>query len=375
MTPADVRSLFPILAERAYLFSGGIAPASSPMLTAIEHHLAALTHNTGDLYVDFMDEPRALRERFAALLGADEDEIVINDSTSAGSSLAVSLVEPTPGGNVVFDGFPYPSSVYPWMFPPRDILERRFVQPRDGLIHVEDMARAIDDNTVAVSVSHVTPAQGFRHDIGALADMAHAHGAALLVDGAQSAGALNIDLHASGVDFFATTAMKWLLGAAGLGFLYVAKRHLDRQPPTAGWVSTSQTDMERLRLQSSAERFQLGMPNLMGVAASLPGIDILLETGMDVVETHVLDLTGYCIEGLRERGIAVRTPSDPAKRGGVIAAELPEAGELQAFLTARGVDTYNAGELFRVDPHIFNNRADIDRLLAGIDAFRSGAKK
>lgn len=371
MTPADVRDLFPIVQERAYLFSGGMAPASAPMLTALEHHLAALAHKTGDLYPSFMEETRALRELFAALMGAGEDEVVVNDSTSAGSSLAVSLVTPTPGGNIVFDGFPYPSSVYPWMLPPRDTLERRFVAPRDGVIHLEDMARAIDDDTVAVSVSHVTPAQGFRHDLAGLARVAHDHGAVLLVDGAQSAGALNIDLHATGVDFFATTAMKWLLGPAGVGFLYVAKRHLERQPPTAGWVSTVRTDMERLRLLPSAERFQLGMPNLMGVAAALPGIEILLETGMEAVAAHVLELSGYCIEGLQERGITVRTPLDPALRGGVIAAEIDEAEALQAFLTARGVDTYYLRNLFRVDPHIFNNRTDIDRLLEGIDAFRA----
>ncbi len=371
MTPSEVRDLFPIVQERAYLFSGGMAPASTPMLTALDHHLAALAHRTGDLYPSFMEETRALRERLAALMGADAEEIVVNDSTSAGSSLAVSLVTPTPGGNVVFDGFPYPSSVYPWMLPPRDMLERRFVAPRDGLIHLEDMERAIDDETVAVSVSHVTPAQGFRHDLTALAEIVHAHGALLLVDGAQSAGALNINLHASGVDFFATTAMKWLLGTAGVGFLYVAKRHLERQPPTAGWVSTTQTDMERLRLLPSAERFQLGMPNLMGVAACLPGIEILLETGMETVESHVLDLTAHCIDGLRERGISVRTSSDPALRGGVIAAEIDDAGDLQAYLTAQGVDTYFLRNLFRVDPHIFNDRSDIDRLLAGIDAFRA----
>ena len=67
--------------------------------------------------------------------------------------------------------------------------------------------------------------------------IAHDHGGLLLVDGAQSAGALNIDLHATGVDFFATTAMKWLLGTAAVGIPAVAKRHLDRQPPTAGWVT------------------------------------------------------------------------------------------------------------------------------------------
>ena len=106
MTPSEVRDLFPILQERAYLFSGGMAPASTPMLTALDHHLAALAHRTGDLYPSFMDETRALRERFAELMGAAESEIVVNDSTSAGSSLAVSLIEPKPGGNVCLRRLP-----------------------------------------------------------------------------------------------------------------------------------------------------------------------------------------------------------------------------------------------------------------------------
>ena len=110
----------------------------------------------------------------------------------------------------------------------------------------------------------------------------------------------------------------------------------------------------------------------MGVAACLPGIEILLETGLATVEAHVLDLTQYCIDGLLDRGITVRTPRDPARRAGVIAAEIDEAEALQSFLTARGVDTYFLRNLFRVDPHIFNDRSDIDRLLAGIDAFRAG---
>ena len=67
----------------------------------------------------------------------------------------------------------------------------------------------------------------------------------------------------------------------------------------------------------------------------------------------------------------MRTPREPARRAGVIAAEIDEAGDLQAYLTAQGVDTYFLRNLFRVDPHIFNDRSDINRLLAGIDAFRA----
>ena len=373
MNPKEVRALFPILEKRAYLFSGGIAPGNRRALEATRRHLEYVTDDPALLYAqDLSTDFSEVRRLFARLMGADEDEIAIVSSTSEGTNIAVDLLDVPDGGNAVFDEWSYASTVYPFLLPVRERLEKRFVQPRGGLIRLEDMKRAIDGNTVAVCVSHVTPAQGFRQDIGGLAQIAHAHGALLMVDGAQSAGAMRIDLHQLGVDFFSCCAMKWLLGAAGVGFLYVAKRHLGRAPSRAGHAGNRRGfDIHDFELHHSAERFQLGMPSLMGLAFSRPGLEILLETGMGAVEDHVLDLSGRCIAGMQKRGIKVLTPTDPAHRMGVIAAEMDEAQEVWRFLHDRGVDTYSHGRLFRVDPHVFNNRDDIDRFLEGLDAYRA----
>ncbi len=371
MTPQEARDLLPILQERAYLFSGGIAPTTGRTLESIRKHLEDLTYDPDDLFFRTHEDFQQVRRLFAELMGADEKEIVINDSTSAGSNLAAELIEPRPGGNVVFDEFAYPSSVFPWLLPPRDQVECRFVQPRDGLIHLQDMEHAVDDNTLAVSVAHITPMEGFRHDITALARMAHRHGALMLVDGAQSAGALDINLHETDVDFFSTTAMKWLLGPAGVGFLYVAQRHLNRIPPQAGYAGGG-FDIHHFAPPPTADRFQLGMPNLIGMAATRPGLEILLEIGMENVEAHVLELSGQCISGLLERGLKVLTPAQAQHRGGVIAVEMDDSRELWHFLHQRGVDTFYDGNLFRVDPHIFNNQDDINRFLEGVDDYLSG---
>ncbi|MBW2617597.1 MAG: aminotransferase class V-fold PLP-dependent enzyme, partial [Deltaproteobacteria bacterium] len=312
------------------------------------------------------------------LMHADVEEIAITEGCSAASNIAVDLIEPTSGGNVVFDEFTYPSSIYPWLLPPRDQLEKRFVKPRDGLILLEDVANAVDDKTIAVSVTHVSPFEGFKHDIAALAQIAHAHGAVLLVDGSQAAGAMEIDLHETGVDFYATCAMKWLFGAAGVGFLYVAKKHLEKTPSRAGYISAGGFNVHDFNLVPSAERLELGMPNMMGLAYTRPGLEILLEIGLDEVERHVLELTGYCLAGLKDIGLNIVTPEAPEHRLGCIAAWLEEAQDLNRFLLARGVDTCALsvktsipypGDVIRADPHIYNNRQDVDRLLEGVDAF------
>ena len=375
MNPSEVRELFPILKKRAYMFSGGIAPTTTRSLEALQRHIDRMTYDADDLYLHTYDDFHVARRLFAQLIGASEDEIAVTDSTGLGSNLAVEMVEPLPGSNVVFDESAYPSAAYPWMLPTRAHVERRFVEGRDGLIHLDDLAEAINDDTVAVSISHVSQETGFRHDLGAVAELAHRHGAVLLVDAMQSAGALRIDVHEQDVDFLATGAMKWLLGSSGVGFLYVAGRHLDRMPPHAGGPGAVRDERpwrdREFRPQKGAMRFQIGMPNLIGLAGSASGLEILLETGMDAVEAQVLDLSGYCIAGMRERGLNVLTPQEPEHRGGVVAAKMDDAQDLWQFLYDRGVDTYYNGSLFRVDPHVFNNRADIDRFLDGVDAYQA----
>ena len=372
MNAADIRDLYPITRERAYMFSGGIAPVSTRHEEAMRAHMDWLARDPDDLYVSGLDADASdCRRMFAELMGCDGDEVAIINSTSEGSAISIDVIPPRPGANVVFDDFSYPSSVFPWHLPPHQEVTRRFVHARDGVMHLEDFEAAVDGDTLAVCISHVTPMEGFRQDVAALAEIAHAKGALLIVDGAQSAGAMDIDLHRTGIDFFATTAMKWLLGAAGVAFLYVARRHHDRLPTRAAYASAHDFDIHNFRLREDARRFELGMLNLMGLAFTKPGLQILLETDMRMVEAHNLELSGRCIAGMKERGMDVTTSDDPRHRMGVVAAICDDAPELWRFLHERGVDTYYHGNLFRVDPHVFNNAEDVDRFLDGLDAYSS----
>lgn len=375
MKISELRWHFPISKKRIYLFSGGIAPASDKTRAAIERFTDELSYDPGGILKRLSEESVLVRRRFAQLIGADEDEIVITDCTGTGSNLAVGMVEPLPGSNVVFDEMAYPSSVYPWMLPHRSHVELRFVKRRDGaLIQLEDLADAIDDHTIAVSISHVSELTGFRHDLTAVARLAHEHDAVLFVDAMQSAGALQIDVHGSDVDFLSSGAMKWLLGSAGVGFLYVARRHLDCMPPHVGIMGV--TNFARpfhqpvsYQPKPGAERFQVGVWNLLGLAATRPGLEMLLEIGMDQVEAHILDLSGYCIEGLLKRGLRVPTPVEAEHRGGIVSVEMEDCAEADEFLCNQGIDVYHHEQILRVDPHVFNNREDIDRFLSALDGY------
>jgi cysteine desulfurase / selenocysteine lyase len=370
----DVRSLFPITAKRSFFMSGGLSPASQPAVDAITHWVEIWATDPNYHYDRLNDDWEACRERFAKLIGADASEVAITDCTSRGANLAAQMIDSPPGSNVVFDSFAYPSDLYPWRLPAKSGVEIRTVQARDYRIELDDLARAIDDRTVAVNVCQVSAETGFRYDLAEVADLAHSRGAYFVVDAAQSAGTVQIDADKVGVDFLSTTAMKYLLGAPGVGYMYVASRHIDRlTPPQAGYASVENPfahDLSQpMAFLPKATRYEVGMPNLVGLAACRAGMDILLELGMDKVERYVLDLAGYCMERLLEHNFRLYTPLDEKHRAGVIGLPVERGGDLYAFLRERGIDVGTMAGLLRFDMHIFNNRDDIDRLIAGLDEF------
>jgi selenocysteine lyase/cysteine desulfurase len=128
MTPEAARQAFPITATRAYLFSGGLAPAATPVREAHDRWTEAWTYDPAAPYMAYQHELEIARQRFAALIRADVDEVALVDNTSRGSNLIVQMIDAPPGSNVVVDEYTYPSSIYPWLLAPKLNQKRRFVR-------------------------------------------------------------------------------------------------------------------------------------------------------------------------------------------------------------------------------------------------------
>jgi len=372
MNIADFRGQFPITKSRAFLFSGALSPASLPSAAAWDmwSDSWSLDPNhvyTGDMMLGEMDR---LRESFARLIGAPAGTVAITDNTCRAANIAIRILARRPGKNVVIDDGTYPSSAYPWQVRGRH--DVRFVAT-DG---IEDAAGAlaeqIDDDTVAVCISHVAPFTGRRHDVRRISDVAHAHGAALVVDAAQSVGILPIDVGRDGIDVLVTTAMKWLLGTPGIGFLYLNEKLLVDAPtldvgylgldaPLGKWPPQTMP-----AVVSEARKYELGLPNLPGVFATRAGIDLLLSVGIEAIFAHVEPLVTRCIDGLVERDIDLLTPTNPSQRASVIAFRHEQEQRIFDVCRQHAVDVGSIGSV-RVDPHGFNNAEDIDQFLACLD--------
>jgi selenocysteine lyase/cysteine desulfurase len=378
----EARALFPITRERVYLFAGALCPAADPVRDAMQAWLETWAHDPCFHRTDYFTDWRRLRESFALLVHANESEIAITDNTSRGANLAIAMIDLREGSNVVVDATTYPSSFYPLLLPERSGVEVRAIPTeQDGHPRLDVIADLIDERTVAVSVSHICRTTGFRHDLRPLADLIHARNGYLLVDAAQSAGAVEIDVRAEGVDMLFCGAMKWLLGPPGVGFLYIRRELADTlSPPHVGPVgldlSSGYPNDPRFAFKDGARRHELGIGDLPGIAGARAGIEILLRFGAGAIEIHVLELTRRLIEGLRDRGVAVMTPLEPTRRGGVVAFRHDRPTELMHFLRDRKIDVwgYSAESRMRADPHLYNNTSEIDQLLAGIDEFEAGRR-
>jgi selenocysteine lyase/cysteine desulfurase len=374
---ASFRDQFPITQSRAYLFNGAATPAAVSVRAEADRWATAWSTNPLANYGLYEEELTLLRNSFAQLIGAKPEGIAVLDSTSTGSNLAIGLLASRPKGNVVVDETTYPSSLYPLStLTEHDV---RFISTSRCDDPSARLAAAVDASTVAISISHVAPFTGRRHDLVMLAEAVHAVGGLLIVDAAQTAGVTPIDVASDGIDVLTTTAMKWLLGTPGIAFLFVRPELADESPvqrvghsslvmPWQDWPV-----LDRPPLHPGARRFEVGLPSLPGLSATRAGIDLIRDVGVASIAAHVEGLTTYCLDELAERGLATTTPREPRLHGGVMVFEHARPLELRSFLGAHGVDVgaYSWGPV-RVDPHGFNTERDIDRFLTGLDSFAEG---
>src|SRR4051794_19742095 len=173
----------------------------------------------------------AARENGARLLGCAPEDVAVTTSASQAIAQLAGWLRPGRGENVVSIDLEFPSNTYPWFRVAKDTgAEVRLVAGRDdpAALTLERIAESVDDRTAVVAVSHLGFAAGHRFDPAALAELAHAHGALLVLDATQSAGMIPLDVRAAGVDALVAGGYKALCGPFGAALCYLAPALCER---------------------------------------------------------------------------------------------------------------------------------------------------
>jgi selenocysteine lyase/cysteine desulfurase len=371
-----LRKEFPLLERKTYLNSGSYCALARSVKAAFEAYMEdrLLVGANWDVWVMKNESVRSL---VAQLLHATPDEIAVTASVSAGLNALASAFDFSGVRNkVIVSDFEFPTNAQIWHAQaPRGAEVVHVPRAADGYIPVEKFAEAIDEKTQLVAITHVCFRNGAKLDIPAIVRLARAKGAMVLLDCYQSVGSLDIDVKALDVDFAVGGMLKYLLGTAGLGFMYVRDTFVQALLPTnSGWFAQADIgamDITANRPAPSARRFEAGTPAVVNCYASEAGLKILLGVGTPAIERRVYALTRRCMRRLEEIGWPSVTPIADEHRGATVAIPSRAAPQLCAHLMKRGIVTSSRDDNVRASFHYYNNDDDIESFVAAMKDVRS----
>jgi selenocysteine lyase/cysteine desulfurase len=373
-----VRADFPRARTVAYFDNASSHPLSVHSAAALHRYVDWLAHDIGDPWWPSWAAPRDEAKRlFAQLINAEPEEIAFaRSAVEAESNLLNGMGEHLSGGNVVTNDLHYNPALYNYKMRQEDGLEVRIVKHRDWQIDLDDMAKAIDDDTRLVSVTLVSNVNGYLADVQAISDIAHAHGAYIYVDIIQAAGAVPIDVRAMGIDFAACSTFKWLMGVKGFGFLYVrADLQGSVVKPSqhcggvslnyAPWVAEPNPDADEITFAPAQgpTSYEVSYPSYEGAVCAQESVKYILDLGVDNIRAHARTLTERLQEELPAiDGYTSITPKGNESPILAFACEEPEAA-MQKSKDAGVFVAMRYGNKMRISPSVYNNQEDVDRLL------------
>jgi cysteine desulfurase / selenocysteine lyase len=394
------REQFPALKDKVFLDSACVSVAPSVAVEAIQEFLGVVLHCPARSSTDhhiLLDEMRTkARTQVARLIECREDEIALVESTTHALNIAANALPLERGDRIVMSDLEFMEVGIPWCQKRDEMgLEIDVVPNRQGQVLVEDLASRVTPRTKAIVVSAVQWSNGFRVDLSRLSEFCRGRSIYLIVDAIQQLGANPINVSTTPIDMLACGGHKWLNAPFGAGILYIRKGlmpelrrplagYLSVDPPEGGWGNYFQTPeitpVREYAYVEEARRFETGgtsnYPGAIGLGASL---QLILKLGQDAIAAHVQGLTNHLIAGLQKFGVEMVTPLEAKCRSGITTFTLGSRDKNLAamnYLLDRRVltsvrYTSKVGGV-RVSCHLFNDRADIEKVLEHLQGFLRG---
>lgn len=369
------RHLFDLPENQAYLNCAYTAPL---LKTAVRAGVEAIEAKRTPWTIksdDFFSTVEILRRLFAELVGCTPNDVAIVPAASYGLATAAKNLPVSAGQSIVVLQDQFPSNVYTWM----NLAEARgavlsTVRRPTNSDWTSALLDEIDENTAIVAAAHNHWTDGTVVDLVRVGEQCRSVGAALVLDGAQSLGAVPFSVPDIRPDFLASIAHKWLLGPYSMGFCYVDPKWQGGMPLEENWLNRAGSeDFSRLvdyqeGYQPGARRYDVGeVSNFILSPIAAAALEQILEWGVDQIAETLRAKTDAIADRAEEMGLLVadrefRAPHmiGVTKPGGF-------SGELASILAREKVYVSVRGESVRVAPHVYNNDGEIDRLFAALE--------
>ncbi len=365
------RHRFPIFERLTYINSCSQGALSDSVRAAYDDYLSGWDER-GAPWDYWVERSETARSTFARVVGGEPDDVAVTTSLSAGVSALASAVDFERRPKVVISDFEFPTIGQIWHA--QELRGAHVVRvPADGAtIPVERFEEAIDEQTAVVSIAAVCYRNGSRLDVEEIARIAHERGALVVLDAYQAIGTYPLDVGALGVDVLAAGVLKYLLGSAGLAFMWTRPGLAESLLPTqTGWFADEdifEMDHTDYSPSPTARRFQSGTPPIPNIYAGVAAMELMLEIGIAETREHVNALNERLIAGVDELGGIVVTPRDAEHRGALVCIRSTDAPALVGELGRRGIVTSERDGNLRVSAHAYNTAEDIDHVLTALTA-------
>jgi cysteine desulfurase / selenocysteine lyase len=398
MNAKEIRKYFPILDQEVnghplvYLDSAATSQKPVQVIEAMDKYYREYNsnvhrgvHTLGTLATDGYE---GAREKVRKFINAESTQEIIftRGTTTAINTVAASYgrANVREGDEIVISHMEHHSNIIPWQQLARETGASLKYVPlqEDGTISVEDVKNTVTSKTKIVSIMKVSNVLGTMNPIKEITKVAHENGAVMMVDGAQAAPHMKVDVQELDCDFFAFSGHK-MAGPTGIGVLYGKKHLLEKMEPVEfGGEMIDFVGMYESTWKELPWKFEAGTPIIAGAIGLGAAIDFLEEIGMDHIEKHEHRLAAYAMEKMSEvEGMTIFGTKDPAKRAGLVTFNIDDVHphDVATVLDAEGI-AVRAGHhcaqplmkwlqvsaTARASFYIYNTEEDIDKLVSGL---------
>jgi len=369
MSVEQIRSLFPHLdTGQVYFNHAAIGPWSKIVLDRINLYASQRSGEMVENYPFVLEKNASAKDKLATLLGATSDRLAWVDNVSNGLGILANGLEWKIGDRIILNDIEFPSNIYPFLNLQRLGVGVDILESRNGVVDIEDIEKLITSKTKLVSISNVQFLSGYRADINSIGELCKKHNIIFCVDAIQGAGVVEIDVKKSNIDFLCGGTQKWMMSAQGLSYIYITEELQNRiVQSNVGWTSVADAwnllDYN-LTLKKSAERFQCGTVNSLGVCIFDVSLDLFIDFGMKNVQKKILRNSNHFINKLSEIGInPVLNNLDEKNLSGIVSFKHEKANQIFTHLQQKKIYGAVREGMIRFSPHFYNTFDEIDLVI------------
>lgn len=386
MEKINIRADIPLLDKVIYLDAAATTPTPKPVVDAMCDYFYNFNANIGrgayDIAIKATSKFENSRERIARFFGCYQNEIIFTKNTTEAINIVANGLDFRRGDSVVVPNIEHHSNLVPWLnLKEKGVNIKVIKADKYGMVDPFDVENATDETTKLITTTHVSNAIGSVQPIHDIGKIVEENDILFLIDAAQSAGHMEIDVKKTNADFIAFAGHKGLLGPVGTGFLYCSSDCLDKiKPMNLGGGTVLDVTEDDFTLDMAPARFEGGTQNIAGVIGLGAAIEYIEKIGTHKIEKHDRKLTKYMFEeidsiqgticygdpeniyGMVSFNIDNINPHDVAKILDELKKICVRSGHHCAIPAVRHIGAYELGGTVRASVHYYNTKEEVQIL-------------